>query len=285
MATIFNQATLSIGGSITNSNTTEAEVVSGLSLTKTAINTTYGEGGSVVYTVTINNAGGGGYTNLTLTDNLGAYTLSGGGTAVPLTYVEGSIRYFLNGVLQPAPTAVGAGELTVSGIDLPADSTALFIYEANVNEFAPLAAGSTITNVAQTDGGIGVGIISDEATVGVNEEPRLSIAKAVCPAVITDNGALTYTIILQNLGNTPVIATDGAIISDLFNPVLSDITVTLNGEVLTEGVGYSYNEATGEFTTLDGVITVPAATYTVNTDTGAVTTTPGVTVLTVSGTV
>ena len=285
MATFYNQATLSIGNTTTNSNITEAELESGLSITKTAINESYNEGGSIVYAITLTNASAGAYSDLVLSDNLGAYTLPGGGFAIPLSYVDGSILYYLNGVLQPAPTVTALGNLTVSNIDLPGNSVATFIYEARVNEFAPLAAGSQITNTASTDGGVGIGVISDTATVGVAEEPRLSIAKAVCPDVVTDNGTLTYTIILQNLGNTPIVATDGAIISDNFNPALSGIVVTLDGAVLAEGVGYTYNEVTGEFATLDGVVTVPAAIYTQDPTTGVITVTPGVTVLTVTGTV
>ena len=96
---------------------------------------------------------------------------------------------------------------------------------------------------------------------------------------------MTYTIIVQNLGNVPITATDGVIIGDTFNPILGDITVTLNGTTLSEGVGYNYNAATGAFATTDGTVTVPAATYTQDPTTGAFTTTPGVTVLTVTGTV
>lgn len=285
MATFFNQATLSYGGNVLNSNTTEAELLSGLTLTKTAITTTYTAGANVVYSITVSNMGSTAYNALTITDDLGAYTAPGGATVVPLTYVGDSIIYYLNGVPQAAPTVTAVGNLEISGINIPAGSTATFIYEATVNEFAPIAAGSVITNTASTNGGAGTGIISDTAAVNVNEEPVLTIAKAVCPAVVTDNGQLTYTIIVQNLGNTPIVATDGVIISDTFNPILTNITVTLNGTELTEGTGYTYNEATGEFATTNGTVTVPAATYTQDPTTGAITTTPGVATLTVTGTV
>jgi len=285
MATFFNQATLSYGGNVLNSNTTEAELLSGLTLTKTAITGTYEAGGNVVYTITVSNMGNTAYNGLTVTDDLGAYTTTGGATAVPLTYVNGSIIYYLNGVLQPAPTVTSVGNLEISGINLPAGSTATFIYEATANEFAPIASGSVITNTASTNGGVGTGVISDTATITVNEAPVLTIAKAVCPAIVTDNGQLTYTIIVQNLGNTPIVTTDGVIISDTFNPVLSGITVSLNGAELAEGTGYTYNEATGEFATTNGTVTVPAATYTTDPATGAITTTPGVATLTVTGTV
>lgn len=285
MATFFNQASLSYGGNVVNSNTTEAELLSGLGLTKTAITTSYGPGESIVYAITLSNMGTTAYNALTIIDNLGAYTLSGGGTAVPLTYVDGSMLYYLNGVLQPAPTVTATGDLEISGINLPANSTATFIYETEANEFAPIAAASDITNVSSVDGGTGVGELTATATVPVEEEPSLTIAKAVCPQVITDNGQLTYTLIVQNLGNTPILATDGVIVSDVFNPILSGITVTLNGTALAEGTGYTYNATTGEFATADGVVTVPAATYTQDETTGAITTTPGVAVITVTGTV
>ncbi len=286
MATFFNQATLSYGGSTVNSNTTEAELLSGLTITKTAVTGSYEAGGSIVYAITLSNVGSASYTALTITDNLGAYTLpSGTGTAVPLTYVTGSILYYLNGVLQSAPTVVSAGDLEISGINLPADSTATFIYEVKANEFAPIAAGASIVNNASTNGGVGIGEISDTATVTVSEAPQLTIAKAVCPAILTDNEPLTYTIIVQNLGNTPITATDGVIVSDTFNPILSNISVTLNGTALVENTGYTYDPNTGAFATVDGVITVPAATYTQDPATGAFATTPGVSILTITGTV
>ena len=286
MATFYNKATLSYGGNTVNSNTTEAELLSGLSLTKTAVTATYEAGGNVVYVITLSNMGSTAYNALTVTDNLGAYTLPDGvSTAIPLTYVDGSILYYLNGVLQTAPSVSSVGDLEISGINLPAGSTATFIYEATANEFAPIAEGSTIINTASTDGGVGIGVLSDTATVTVNAGPNLTIAKAVCPAVITDNDEVTYTLIVQNLGNTPIVATDGVIVSDVFNPALTNIAVTLNGAPLVENTGYTYNSATGEFATVDGIITVPAATYTQDPTTGAITTTPGVSVLTVTGTV
>ncbi|MBQ2793727.1 MAG: DUF11 domain-containing protein [Clostridia bacterium] len=284
MATFFNQASLSYGGETVNSNITEAELLSGLQLTKTGITPTYTAGGNAVYAITLSNMGSVAYNALTVTDDLGAYN-AGTGTVVPLTYVDGSMLYYLNGELQPAPTVTAAGNLEISGINLPAGSTATFIYEVRANEFAPVAAGSVITNTASVNGGVGVGVITDTAQITVEEAPRLTIAKAVCPAVITDNSELTYTLIVQNLGNTAIVATDGVTVNDVFNPALSNITVTLDGVTLAEGVGYTYDEESGAFATTDGTLTVPAATYTRDPVTGAISTTPGVAVITVTGTV
>ena len=191
--------------------------------------------------------------------------------------------YYLNGALQPTPTVSATGSLAIEGIILPPNSTATFIYATKSNEFAPISTGAVITNTVTTNGGVGIGEITASATVNVLEAPELTIAKAVCPSVINDNERVTYTIIVQNLGNVPINATDGVVIRDTFNPVLSELTVELNGTALEEGTGYTYDTSSGEFATIDGVITVPAATYTQDLVTGTITTTPGVTVLTVTG--
>ena len=73
--------------------------------------------------------------------------------------------------------------------------------------------------------------------------------------------------------------------TDTFDPILSNLTVALNGTPWTEGTEYTYDETTGLFATLPGGITVPAATYTQDADTGAWIVTPGVTTLVVTGTV
>ena len=72
--------------------------------------------------------------------------------------------------------------------------------------------------------------------------------------------------------------------TDEFNPVLSNITVTFNGVLWTEGVNYTYDETTGEFATLPGQITVPAATATRDPVTGLWSSEPGVATVSINGT-
>lgn len=278
MATFYNQATLSYGNNITTSNITTGELISGLTVTKAVASSGYGVGEGVTYLVSLVNATATDRTGITLTDDLGAYTV-GTVNAVPLTYVDGSIIYYVNGVAQTAPTVTSGTELTITGINIPAGGNATIVYEATANNSAPLTAGSTITNTVTVDEE------SATATVSVRETVELSIAKAVCPAVVNDNGQLTYTFIIQNTGNLDATDTDNVVITDTFNPILNGITVTLNGTALTLGTDYTYDETTGEFATVAGAITVPSATYTQNSDTGVITATPGVSVLTVSGTV
>ena len=90
---------------------------------------------------------------------------------------------------------------------------------------------------------------------------------------------------IQNSGAGAVTAADNLIINDTFDPILSNLTVSLNGTPLALNTGYTYNQSTGAFATVAGVVTVPAATYSQNQTTGVWTTTPGVTTLTVTGTV
>ncbi len=113
----------------------------------------------------------------------------------------------------------------------------------------------------------------------------LAISKSITPVQVVDNDRVTYTFVIQNSGNQPVVATDNAAISDTFDPILSALSVTFDGATWTEGVQYNYDPATGLFTTVPGQILVPAATYTQDPTTGAYTVTPGIATLVVTGTI
>ena len=284
MAQFTNQAQLSYNNTVINSNVVVGEILEVVSADKTAVVNTYSADGTVTYVVSIVNSGNTAISNLTVNDDLGAYE-QGTSTRIPLSYVDGSARLFINGVLQAAPTVTAAPGLTVSGITLPAGSDLLLVYTAEVNEFAPLSAGDSIVNTATVTGnGIPTPITVTE-TVTPIEAPQLNITKSLEPVPVTENGILTYRFVIENFGNLPATEEDNVALSDLFDPILSDITVSLDGVSLTEGEGYSYNAATGQFNTVPGEITVPAATYTQDIATGVWSITPGVAVLTVSGTV
>ena len=283
MAIFTNQATLSYNGNTVNSNTVTGNIIEVLVVTKTSLTDTYTQGDSVTYVVSLTNSGTTALTGITVTDNLGEYTF-GETTLTPLDYKEGSLVYYINGVLQTTPVITGTSPLTVTDISIPAGGNAILVYEASANSFAPLNAGSTVTNVVSaTYPGITTPVTADE-TVTVTDEPVLGITKALNPVIVTENSALTYTFTISNTGNSPADATDNVVITDTFNPALSDITVTLNGVVLP-ATAYTYDETTGVFTTTNGAITVPAATFTQDAVTGEIIATPGVTTLTVTGTI
>ena len=284
MAIFSNQATLTYNGTSTNSNIAYGEILDVVTATKTAVEGTYAPGELVTYVVTLRSTGTAALNNLTVTDDLGGYDF-GGNTLYPLTYEDGSATLFVNGVPQSAPAVTAGPPLVISGINIPAGGNAVLVYQARANEFADPAAGGTIVNtVTVTGDGITTPITATETVTG-NAAPALTISKSITPVQVVDNDRVTYTFVIQNSGNTPVVATDNAVITDLFDPILSALAVTFNGAPWTEGAQYTYNEATGLFQTLPGQITVPAATYTRDPDTGAFTVTPGIATLTVTGTI
>ena len=279
MAIFTNQATLTYSGGSANSNVAVGEILEVLSADKTAVSGTYQVGELVTYVITIRNTGSTAFANLTVTDDLG------GGSNAPLTYESGTVLYFVNGVLQAAPAVTPGAPLVFSGITVPAGGDAVIVYQAQVNAFAPPLSGGTITNtVTITGGGLTAPVTATE-TVTVAVGPAISITKTITPAQVADNGRVTYTFLIQNSGNEALVATDNAVITDTFDPILTDLVVTLNGAPLAVGTGYTYDETTGQFATVPGIITVPAATFTQDPITGAYTATPGLATVTVTGTI
>ena len=283
MATFTNYATLTYSGGSTNSNVVTGELLETIAATKTAVTDDYTARDDVTYVIALTNSGTAPLTGLTVTDDLGGYTFEGE-TVYPLAYVEGSVRYYVNGILQPAPAVTAGPPLVFSGISVPAGGNAIVIYEAEVTAFAPLGTEASVTNTAAvTGGGISTAIQAEE-TIQAEDRAELTISKALSPSVVTENGQLTYTFVIQNSGNSPAIATDDVVVTDLLDPILEAITVTFNGAVWTEGVNYTYDETTGAFATLPGQILVPAATYTQGAD-GTWVVNPGTVSLVITGTV
>ena len=283
MATFFNQATLSYSGGTVNSNIATGEIVEALSITKTAVSDIYEPGSDITYVIQIINSSDTAFSGLTLTDDLGAYSF-GANTLVPLTYNDGSIRFFINGDLVPTPTVTADDELTVSGINIPANSIASLVYTVSANEFAPLAQDGTIENTATLNGNLAAPLSASE-TVAAEIGPNLQISKAISPAVVSDNGRVTYTLTITNNGNESAEIADNIIVSDIFDPILTDIVVSYNTTAWAEGTNYTYNATTGAFQTLAGQITVPAATITQDITTGAYSIEPGISTITITGTI
>lgn len=284
MAVFTNQATLTYNGISTNSNIAFGEILDVLSVTKTAVEESYAQGDTVTYVVSLRNTGGNALTNLTVTDDLGAYTYEGN-TVYPLTYINGSALYFVNGVLQPAPAVTAGPPLSITGISVPANGDVVIVYQTLANAFANPEAGGNVVNTVTVSGDGLSAPVTATATVDAQTAANLSISKSITPSQVVDNDRVTYTFVIQNSGNEPVIATDDAIVSDLFNPILSALAVTFEGTAWTEGTQYNYNETTGQFTTIAGNITVPAATYTRDAVTGEYILNPGIATLVVTGTV
>lgn len=284
MAQFTNQAQLSYNNATINSNVAVGEVLEVLSAAKTAVTETYMQGDTVTYVISAVNAGATPLGDITVSDNLGAYTF-GETTLYPLSYVNGSVRLYIDGVLQAAPAVTAGPPLVVSGITIPAGGNMVLIYETTVSEFAPLGEEDSIVNTATVSGSsISTPLVVTETVTPV-AEPQLSITKSINPVPVAENGIVTYTFVIRNNGNAPADAAANVTLTDMFLPILSDLTVQLDGVTLSEGTGYTYAITEGAFATVPGVITVPAATYTQDPTTGVWSVTPGVTTLTVTGTI
>ena len=77
-----------------------------------------------MYAVSIVNTGVTDLTDVTVEDDLGGYDF-GGATVYPLAYVDGSVLYYVGGVLQTAPAVEAGPPLVFSGIEVPAGANAL----------------------------------------------------------------------------------------------------------------------------------------------------------------
>ena len=283
MAAFYNQASLTYNGNVTNSNITTGEILEVLSITKSPVTDTYTAGNDVVFLINITNTGTAAINGLTLTDDLGEYTFGEeDATAVPLTYMEGTASLFVNGIKQADPAVVSASPLTITGINVPAGGNAAVIYAAEPNQFAPLGENASITNTASVSGARATAVTAS-STITADTSVSLAISKSLSPAVVSENGTLTYTFIIQNSGAVPVTVSDDVIFADTFDPVLSQLTATFNGAAWTAGTNYTYDETTGVFTSLPGQITVPAAEVSQDTATGIWSIQPGVSTIVITG--
>ena len=284
MAIFQNQATLTYNGQTTNSNIAYGEILDVLTATKTAIEDAYSQGELVTYVVTLRNTGNTALNALTVTDDLGGYEFDAT-TVYPLTYANDSVALFVDGVLQTAPAVNAGPPLIISGITVPANGDAVLIYQARANAFAnPTVDGSITNTVTITGNGLNAPVTATE-TVTAESGANLTITKSISPSQVVDNDRVTYTFVISNTGNEAVVSTDNAAITDTFDPILTNLVVTLDTVRLVQGVQYTYDETTGLFATTAGSITVPAATYTQNPTTGEYTLSPGITTLVVTGTI
>ena len=224
-------------------------------------------GENITYVLSIQNHGNTALTGISITDNLGSYTV-GGTTVTPLTYAN-SASLYINGVYSAPITGT------------PGTNDVVFTI-ATVNGYAPLATDATIVNTATfTANGVTTPLTATN-TITVEGYADVSILKEMSPDPISDGDTITYTFTINNYGNTPA---TNVVLTDQFDPAPSLISVTVGGQTVPSS-DYTY---TGGLLTLPSgstfEMTVPAATISQNPTTGVVTSTPGTLVITVTGTI
>lgn len=281
MAIITNQANLTYTYGTTTasvaSNVATAEMNAALSAAKRVLDESYRLGSDLTYILSFENGGNSAITNLSVLDDLGAYTPEGASAPVqPLTYT-GPAALYIDGVFSAELTpAVQEGGVQFTIPEIPAGSNALLVYQATVNGFAPLSPGSEIENTAS------VGTTDPQAasaTVPAASYADVSINKEMAPDPVSTGDTMTVTFTIENRGNAD--ATDLQL-TDAFPLALSDVSVTVNGAPMTD---FTFENSTltlpsGTQTTLS----VPAAAFTQD-ETGAVTVVPGKLTVVMTGTV
>lgn len=275
MPTIENFATVrytSGGVAATKvSNIAEIDLTSSVTFTKATVGTSYSEGTTVTYIMTVSNTSSAPLNSVSITDDLGTFA-SATGDLTPLTYV-GPAVLLVDGQDASANLTVDSTSPSQLVFTIPAlasGATANIIYTARVNEFAPLELDSTIVNNATLTSDSDCADGSATATVTVAPAADVSIFKQMSPNPVVCGDTVTYTIRLYNYGN---IAAENVQVIDVFDPVPTNITVSRNG-VLLVGTDYLYENGTLTVpaTPTD---TIPAATFTRDATTGEVVVTPG----------
>jgi len=277
MATIENFATVryTSGGveTVRVSNLAEVELESSALLTKTPLSATYTEEDTLTYIISIQNTSASALTNVRVEDNLGTFPF-GTTELTPLTYAGNAIL-LIDGQNTTADLTVDSsmdGALIFTVASLPAGATANIVYNARINEFAPLELDAAIVNTATISADAECVAGEASATVTALGGANVSVLKSMSPNPVVCGDTLTYTIRIYNYGNAPA---ENVQLTDAFDPAPETITVTRNGVPFP---------AT-DFTYENGVLTlpadtaeadtVPAATFTRNPETGEVTVTPG----------
>ena len=249
--TITNQARLTYlyGGETgsATSNMASAVIPDVIEATKTALAEDYRADDEITYVITVVNNCCAGDVTVTVTDDLGTFTPDGCPSPVtPLTYV-GPANLYIDGIMSMA-LDVNDDEDNEVVFTLPAldsGSSAVIVYKAQVNEFAQLSEGSTIENTA-TVAATGNCAQTTEASLvlPVAEYADVSVIKSMSDGCGCGTG-MTYTFDLYNSGNTEA---TGVTLTDVFNPVPTISSITVNGVPV----------ATADYTFTGGTLTLPA---------------------------
>lgn len=294
MQPLVNQAQLSYNGITTKSNITKGEIVAVISATKAALFDSYRSDDIVTILLNITNSGTTAFNNLTIYEDLRRYSYTPpvepgepdppAITLFPLTYIDNSMRHFQKSVqmINPTVTRTPAG-LTITGVNLPPETTSLLLFQAKINEYAKLDIADTILSTSTIDSADLTNPITAAVTLNTHDAPFLTIVKNICPEKVAENGTVTYTFTISNYGNTAADVSSNAVVKDTFTPPLLNPTFMYNGSQIPDA-SFSYNEESGVFETVPGLINIPAATFTQDKN-GVVSITPGERIISASGTI
>lgn len=288
MATIENFATVRFtsGGVETTriSNLAEVGLESAITFTKTAVGDSYDGGGTVTYILSAVNTSASPINNITVTDDLGTFLIGETSEVTPLEFLSPAVL-LLNGRNTSGDLTTDlstAGSVTFTFPTLAPGAAANIIYNASVNDFAPLEEGSVIVNNATLTSDSDCADGTASATVTVSASADVTVTKQMSPNPVVCGDTITYTIRVYNYGNIPA---EDLVLTDTFTPAPANITVSQDG-VLLPATGYNYVDGTLTIPPTGATpLTLPAATFSRDAETGAVVVTPTMIEFVITGTI
>ncbi len=264
------------------SNIASATLEDALGAEKVSVESVYRYGDELTYSVNFTNSSGTALTNVTVTDDLGSYTV-GANTLTPLTFVPPALLFIDGTSAGNITPTVNANSIVFTIPTLASGARAQILYKAVANTSAPLATNSFITNTATVAANGITESVTADSTVTVDNYADVTITKAMTPSSVVSGDVITYTFVINNYGNAEA---TNIVLSDSFNPAPDNITVSVNGTVVP-ATDYTY---TGGVLTLPSgttgyTLSLPPATITQDSATGAVSVTPSSITVTVTGTI
>lgn len=276
-----NQATLSYNNNIVKSNVVSGKITAPYSITKFSSQWTYKLGSEIAYTIVVEN-----YldaeTPMIVYDDMGLFYIDQT-PHMPLTHDMFSTIFIVvtpTGTFQRPAGVITEKDKIGFSIIMPAKSTAFISYVARVNSFADINPQATIKNNATLQVAPYSQVNSDNI-ISVRNYSDIRIAKYMPNKQVSVDQPLSYVFVVNNYGNTAV----SPVLSDFIEPNLTDITVSGNGSIWTEGTQYEYDPTTSIMTIPKGSFTLTPATSVQNPATGEWILTPSSFEIAITGTV
>ena len=245
-----------------------------LTINKESISKNYYLGDNASFIITITNHTDNPINDVSIKENLGTYFLNDNSKFfTPLSYQEGSLKYYINGISQSPPKVTVNSQHIIFDIEIiPSSSVITLVYNTTVNSKAPLDNGSMIINTSNLTAETLDKSVESSCTITVRKNADIKIIKQVSENKISKN-VITYDFTICNYGNTEA---TNVTLKDTINPKHSNMKVFVDSQCLKFS---DYNYISGNVCIPSygskRVLNVPPATFLQDKNSGIFTINPG----------
>ena len=264
------------GSAVSNQTNTTLLDQYTMTVTKEALTNEVRAGDTAAYAVRIENNGAGSIMGITVTDDLGA---TAGDPAV-LSYVDGSVQFYLNGTEIPGTATPDTGGITFAATATLAPGDNLIVmYLAQLADNATTPVTNSVTVTANTsESASAVVTATASTTITPTAYADVTVFKTADKATVMNGDTLTYTFTLMNTGFD---AAEGVVFTDAFPAEFTVTSVSYTVDGVTTPVDPSDYDVT-----VPNTLTLPADGSTLTLSVPAATEAgPGVLTITVIGTI